>query len=193
MASRPCVGVDCRDRAHAHHNRDLEIGIGFKSGGLMQIAEMLAREAIRYTVALYHKNGDSGNYDNHVNVFHPDCEVVVQGGKVLRGVPEVISAFKAGAAMRKAFEGKNFQRHQLTTSMIEVTSDTTAEGRHFLFVVTELGFDHSGTYNDLFQKHGDRWLIKRREATMEWARADSRFVQWLGQPTKGLVDVKDGQ
>jgi hypothetical protein len=151
----------------------------------MELYEVAAREAIRYTVGLYHKNGDFGDYDNHVNVFDADAEMVIQGGKVLKGVHEIIGALRAGAMARGAFQGQNFQRHHLTTAMIELTSETTAEGRHYIIVVTELGFDHTGTYIDQYVKHADRWLISRRQATMEWARPESRFVRWLGKPTHG--------
>jgi hypothetical protein len=154
----------------------------------MQFDELLAREAIKYTLALYHKNGDAGDYDNHVNVFHPDAEMSIQD-KTIKGAKQIIEMLRAGAVSRGAFEGKNFQRHHLTTSMIELTSENTAEAKHYIIVMTELGFDHTGTYMDQLVKQGDRWLLKTRRATMEWARSDSRFVQWLGKPTRGQTDV----
>jgi hypothetical protein len=153
----------------------------------MQLAEMLARESIRYTMALYTKNADTGDYPNHVNVFHPDAEMVVQGGKVLKGVDEIIATLTAGAAARQAGVAGNFQRHNLTSAMIELTSATTATARHYVFVITELGLDHAGTYDDEFVEHGGRWLLFRRRAAMEWARPDSRFVKWLGKPTGGVA------
>jgi hypothetical protein len=153
----------------------------------MELAEMLAREAIRYTMALYTRNADSGDYPNHVNVFHPDAEMVVQGGRVLKGVDEIIATLTAGAAARQAGAPGNFQRHNLTTSMIELTGETTATARHYILVITELGLDHAGTYDDAFIAHGGRWLLLRRQATMEWARPDSRFVKWLGKPTGGVA------
>jgi hypothetical protein len=104
-------------------------------------------------------------------------------------VHQIIEALRAGAKARGAFDEKNFQRHHLTTSMIELTSVTTAETQHYIIVVTELGMDHTGTYFDQMVKHGERWLIKMRRATMEWSRSDSRFVQWLGKPTQGQTDV----
>ena len=151
----------------------------------MTLEDLLAREAIRHTMALYNNNGDSGNYANHVNVFHPDAEMVVHQNKILRGVQEIIAALQAGAESRGAKEPGNFQRHHLTTSFIELTSPTTGRGRQDIIIVTELGLDHTGMYEDEFTEHEGRWLIKRRQATMLWARPDSRFVRWLGAPKQG--------
>ena len=148
----------------------------------MELAELRAREGVRLTMALYTRYGDAREYDNLVEVFHPDAEMIIQGRGVLKGSEQIIKALRIGAEARGAYEPDNFQRHHLTTSMIEVTGETTARARHYIMVVTELGFDHTGSYADEFRKQGDRWLIVRREASMDWARRDSRFVKWLGDP-----------
>lgn len=158
----------------------------------MEIAELLAREGVRLTMALYNRYGDAREYDNLVEVFHPDAEMVIQGGTVLAGRERIIEALRAGARTRGAYESGNSQRHHLTTSMIEVTGENTARARHYIIVITELGFDHTGSYTDEFEKHGDRWLIRRRQASMDWARSDSRFVKWLGDPAAAVADVGAG-
>jgi hypothetical protein len=109
--------------------------------------------------------------------------MAIHAGRSLKGVPEIIDGLRSGAVTRGAFESGNFQRHHITTSMIEVTGENMATAKHYIIVVTELGLDHTGIYIDEFVPYGARWLIKKRQATMEWARSDSRFARWLGKPT----------
>jgi hypothetical protein len=144
--------------------------------------EVAAREAIRATMALYVRNADSADYERHIEVFHPDAEMIIHAGKSLRGLEEIKAALKQGAVTRGAFDPGNFQRHHLTTCLIELNGDGTARATTYIIVFTELGLDHTGSYTDVFEKYGDRWLLKRRQATLEWARPDSRFVRWLGKP-----------
>ncbi|AMK19825.1 MULTISPECIES: nuclear transport factor 2 family protein [Sphingobium] len=145
--------------------------------------EMLAREAIRYTIELYNKAADNAQYELHHQVFHPDALFEVQGKGELKGPEAIIAMLHPAAKRRGAFESGKFQRHNLTTTMIEFTGPDSAKVVTYIIVVTELGIDHSGRYDDEFVRSGDRWLIMRRRATMEWARPDSRFTRWLGQAT----------
>jgi hypothetical protein len=146
----------------------------------MNIEQMLAREGIRYTIELYNRNSDTADYDRHHDVFHPDAVMEVQGGGALEGVGAIIAAMRAGAKKRGVFEPGNFQRHNITSTMIELIDDERATARIYVIVVTEKGIDHAGGYQDEYRRVGDRWLIYRRLATMEWANPESRFVQWLG-------------
>jgi dsRNA-specific ribonuclease len=147
----------------------------------MNINEMIAREAVRKTAALYTRAVDSRRYAELRDVFFADAIVAVHGGAELRGVEQIITAFEAGAEKRSAATPGNFQRHNLTTAMIEQIDSDHAEAIHYVLVVTELGFDHAGTYRDMFRRRGDKWLIAKREARMEWVCPESRFAAWLGQ------------
>lgn len=142
--------------------------------------EMLAREAIRYTIELYNTASDNAKYELHHQVFHPDAIFEVQGKGELKGPDAIIAMLLPAAERRGAFEPGNFQRHNLTTKMIEFTGPDTAKVVTYIIVVTELGIDHTGRYDDEFVRSGDRWLIMRRRASMEWSRPDSRFTRWLG-------------
>ncbi|HET8612460.1 MAG TPA: nuclear transport factor 2 family protein [Sphingomonas sp.] len=146
----------------------------------MTIEEMLAREAIRWTIELYNRNADTADYDRHRDVFHPDAVMEVQGGGMLQGVDAIIAAMRAGAEKRRAYEPGNFQRHNITSIMIEPIEGDRARATVYLMVITEKGLDHTGRYDDEYCKVGDLWLIRRRFATMEWANPESRFVGWLG-------------
>ncbi|SER70134.1 nuclear transport factor 2 family protein [Sphingobium sp. YR768] len=146
----------------------------------MKLEEMLAREAIRYTIELYNRASDTADYDLHHHVFHPDALFEVQGQGALQGPDAIIAMLRPAAKRRGAFDPGNFQRHNLTTTMIDFITPEQASVTTYIIVVTELGMDHAGRYDDIFVAQGDRWLIARRRATMEWSRPDSRFVRWLG-------------
>jgi len=146
----------------------------------MTVDEMLAREAIRYTLELYNRASDNARYELHHQVFHPEAVFEVQGKGELIGPDAIIAMLQPAAERRGAFEPGNFQRHNLTTTMIEFTDADTASVVTYIIVATELGIDHTGRYDDIFTRSGDRWLIRRRRASMEWSRPDSRFTRWLG-------------
>jgi hypothetical protein len=148
----------------------------------MTLEEMRTREAIMFTAILYNANGDAGDYENHRNVFTADAEMSVQDSIFLRGIDEIVAGLRAGGEARHAFDEGNFQRHHLSTPVIELTAEDTARAQHYLIVTTELGFDHTGKYVDELVRRGERWLIRRRVAFMEWVRPDSRFARWLGNP-----------
>jgi hypothetical protein len=115
------------------------------------------------------------------------------GGQApLQGRERIIAAMSAGAERRGALEAKNFQRHLLGNSIINVLDATTARSVHYILVITELGVDHSGVYVDDFVKSGERWLIAHRAANLEWVRPDSRFFSFPGAlpATKQSLDIK---
>ncbi|HEV7446041.1 MAG TPA: nuclear transport factor 2 family protein [Steroidobacteraceae bacterium] len=158
----------------------------------MKLDEMLAREAIRYTIGRYNSAIDRSAYPELAEVFTPDGIMAFGGQTRLEGHAKIIAAMSAGAQKRGALEPKNFQRHLLGNSIINVVDDKTARSVHYIMVVTELGFDHSGVYVDDFVKSGDRWLIAHRAANLEWVRPDSRFFSFPGAvpATKASLDLK---
>lgn len=147
----------------------------------MTLDEMLAREAIRYTIELYNRNADTADYERHAEVFHPEAHFVVRGLGEAHGLEAILAMLRPGATSRGAYDPANFQRHNLTSTMIERTGPDTADATTYVCVNTELGFDHFGRYDDQFVRTGDRWLIAKRHAAMEWSRPESRFARWLGQ------------
>lgn len=139
-------------------------------------AEMLAaREGVRYTVGIYNQAVDRGAYEDLAVVFAEDGEMVISNNTSFSGRQNIIYGLSAGAKRRGVGEPGNFQRHSLGNSMINVLDGYIAKSVHFIMVMTEIGLDHSGVYIDDFVKVGDRWLIKKRRANMEWARPESRF------------------
>jgi hypothetical protein len=122
----------------------------------MKLEEMLAREAIRYTVSRYNSAIDRSAYPELAEVFTPDGIMAFGGQARFEGCEKIIAALTAGAQRRGALDAKNFQRHLLGNSIINVIDERTARSVHYIVVITELGVDHSGVYVDDFVKSGDR-------------------------------------
>jgi hypothetical protein len=142
---------------------------------MMDPQMLAAREGIRYTVSIYNQAVDRGAYEDLAVVFAEDGEMIISNSTSFKGRQTIIDSLSAGAKKRGVGQPGNFQRHNLGNSMINVLDANNARSVHFIIVMTELGFDHSGVYIDEFVKVGDRWLIKTRRANMEWAQPDSRF------------------
>jgi hypothetical protein len=158
----------------------------------MKLEEMLAREAVRYTIGRYNSAIDRSAYPELAEVFTPDGVMAFGGQTRFDGREKIIAALTAGAERRGALDPKNFQRHLLGNSIINVVDATTARSVHYIVVITELGIDHSGVYVDDFVKSGDRWLIAHRAANLEWVRPDSRFFSFPGAlpASKQSLDLK---
>ena len=150
----------------------------------MTLEEMRIREAIRYTIELYNQNADRQEHDRHHEVFHPEAEMIVEGGRVMKGPDDIITTLVEGARGRGAFTPPNFQRHHLTSIMIEVIAPDRAFATAYVMVLTELGIDHAGAYRDEYCPVGDRWMIWRRDAKVDWMRPDSRFFGSFGPVTE---------
>jgi len=139
------------------------------------IEELIAREAIRDTLAQYNVSGDRMRVDDYVASFTEDA--VFEVGQTLNG-REAIRAWLTtprgggGAAKPKV----KFVRHNITTCKITLTSATTADVRTYFVVFTDIGPDHCGYYVDKFRRVGDRWLIAERKARTDWVSPESVFV-----------------
>ena len=158
----------------------------------MTLEEMLAREAIRYTISRYNSAVDRGAYEELAEVFAPDG-VMMLGDKIrLEGRESIITTMSAGAKGRSADDPSKFQRHLLGNPIINVIDGQTARAVTYLVVISELGPDHSGVYVDRFAKAGDRWLIAERVGHLEWGHPQSRFIKTLGPKpaARAALDVK---
>jgi hypothetical protein len=124
--------------------------------------ELIARESIRDLVARYNANGDSGRFDQVVELFAPDAEMEVDG-RTYRGHDEIRSIFTTTAADLRDFTERPVLRHTTSTLQIDVTGPTTARSRCYHVVLLPHGVDHWGRYLDEFGLLGDRWLFTRRK------------------------------
>lgn len=155
----------------------------------MTLDEVLAREAIRDTMAKCAQAGDRLHAEDYAACYAEDGILQtgrVSGGHNLRlvGRPEILAwqkgllggDGKSSALARPGRVALTFVRHNLATSKIDITGFGTATARTYWHVITDIGPDHSGYYLDDFRKVDDEWLIAFRRARTDWASPDSLMV-----------------
>jgi len=151
----------------------------------MTLEEMLAREAIRATMAKCAQAGDSLRAEDYAACYAEDGVLQTEGadGAVHfrhEGRATILdwqNRWKSGdggadTGGRKA----SFVRHNLTTCQISLTGPDSAKARTYWFVLSNNGPDHCGVYTDRFRKIGEEWLIAERRVRTEWNAPDSLFV-----------------
>lgn len=148
----------------------------------MTVEELLARESIRHAIVSYNVAGDSRQPDKLAATFTDDGVYEFNGFGPVPGFH-----FEGRAAIEQASAGwrkprqsatpskLTFVRHNITTCRIELTGPDSATARTYWIVMTDIGPDHSGTYNDIFRKVGDAWLIAHRKIRVDWRSPDSLF------------------
>ena len=153
----------------------------------MTIEELLAREAIRDTIAKYNVSGDRLKAEDYAACFTEDG-IIESTTKGVRdnfryegraAILEWQNAWrnaKPGQETRKDVVRKaTFVRHNLTTCKIDLTGPDTADVRTYWMVITDAGPDHSGVYVDKFRVEDGQWLIAHRKVRTDWFSPDSRF------------------
>jgi SnoaL-like domain len=138
---------------------------------MMTHEELAAREEIRGLLAKYNLCGDRADFVGLASVFTADglmeSELVNARGR------EQIAA-QLAALMRDperivpAPGNMQFSRHNLTTSQLEFESESTARGRTYFFVISDIGLDHAGVYVDNFAKSDGEWRISRRRIRIDY-------------------------
>jgi hypothetical protein len=158
----------------------------------MNIDELLAREAIRDTIAKYNVSGDRLKVDDYAACFAEDGIIETD-----RTDPAVAFRYDGREAIRAwqrrwleqttsgaRVHGATFVRHHLSTSKIDLTGPDTATARTYWVAWTDIGPDHAGYYRDTFRKVGDEWLIAHRRVRMDWRSPGSLFANPIGE-TRG--------
>jgi hypothetical protein len=142
----------------------------------MELWEIDAHLQIRNLVATYNANGDSGRFDEMVQVFTPDGVLEAGGGRhegrdaiirFLTGVADGPVAADAAAAPAPA--PRSYVRHMVATHKIDVVSPERAKGYAYYQVITAIGLDHWGRYFDEYANIDGTWLIAHRRATTDGA------------------------
>jgi hypothetical protein len=149
----------------------------------MTVAELLAREAIRDTLARYNTAGDRLRIDEFAACFTLDGVIESEStpGEYLfryAGRDE-IRAWQARWRDREpsadTVHAARFVRHHLATSTIDFTGPAGAKVRTYWTAWTDIGPDHAGYYLDDFRQEGDAWLIARRRVRLDWQAPGSLF------------------
>jgi hypothetical protein len=149
----------------------------------MTLEELLAREAIRQTMASYTMAGDRLKQDEFVAVFVEDAVLETDG------VPEQDAFRYEGREQirdwivrwlkppeQETVHQASFIRHHLSTCHIELTGPDTAKARTYWVAYTDIGPDHCGYYIDELRKAGDLWLICHRRIRLDWRSEDSLYT-----------------
>jgi hypothetical protein len=143
---------------------------------MLQISDLLAREAIRDLVVRYNSYGDSGLFDRMVALFAPDAVVEI-GTDFYRGRHEIREAFSGVAAKTSKPGGRpEYLRHCTATHQIDLLDETTAIGRCYFFVLTSVGLDHWGRYLDEYRVDEGEWRFSRRRALTDALSPQSIFA-----------------
>lgn len=136
---------------------------------------MSEEAAIRSTMARYNLAGDGGDYASLARCFAADGELVLGPDLRFTGPAAIESELARRARLRGHGAGSGtFQRHFLGASLLAIDGSRTTATTYFQ-VITELGLDHVGQYDDVFAAIDGAWLLARRTPSLVWIHAQSRF------------------
>lgn len=151
----------------------------------MDLSEVLAREAIRHTMARYTHAGDRLRVDDFIAVFTEDGILQSEGVEAIdsfhyQGRSEIASWLtrwtERAADDAAPTHAASFVRHHLSTSLIEFDDPGTARARTYWTAYTDIGQDHCGMYLDKFKQTGNDWLIAHRRIRLDWRASNSLFT-----------------
>jgi hypothetical protein len=152
----------------------------------VELWELVARERIRDSIALYNWSGDAFRLEDLTRAFCEDGELEVRGEpsrKGRRAILEYLGGIRgtgggedARAALKAAAEAsgiKKIVRHNIANiRFVELTPEQAKVSCYFT-VFTEIGLDHYGRYRDTFVPVGEEWLIRHRFVSTDWRAPDS--------------------
>ena len=155
----------------------------------MELWELVARERIRDTIALYNSSGDAYRLEDLTHAFAEDGVLEVRGDAPYQGRAAIIeflggirgsgSGEDARAALKAAAEAsgiKRIVRHNIANiRFLELTPEQAKVSCYFT-VFTEIGLDHYGRYRDTFVPVGEQWLISHRFVSTDWRAPDSTMA-----------------
>ena len=135
----------------------------------MTLEEMLAREAIRHTMAVYNTCGDRGANAEAVTAFAEEGVLEVPNGITYQGRQAVLDFFN-GLVRDGTLSGKRPRptRHHLSTSRIEIELPDRARSWTYFTLVRDGAIIQNGIYVDQFVRVGERWLIAHRRVKIEY-------------------------
>ena len=128
----------------------------------MEVAELVARETIRETLARYAQYADSGRFAELARLFTPDGVLEIHGGERLAGRDAICAFLEHTKRDRAAGATPAYIRHHVSSLVIELTSPHTALGRSYFLAITDRGPDHWGRYRDELVANGSAWLFAHR-------------------------------
>src|SRR5262249_17729019 len=135
-----------------------------------------AREEIRDLVARYNANGDTGRFEEVMELFAPDGVMDVGDGRIYTGKDEIVTIFTGARDNVDYGEQPVYLRHMTATHQIDVIDRTHAKGRCYFQVLTAIGLDHWGRYVDEYELVDGRWRFAKRRVTVDGRSPDALFA-----------------
>ncbi|MFM8304726.1 MAG: nuclear transport factor 2 family protein [Actinomycetota bacterium] len=139
--------------------------------------ELVARESIRDLVARYNANGDTGRFDQVMELFAPDAVMEIAGEPPRVGHDEIRAVFTGTAGGVDWGYRPPYLRHVTGTHQIDLVDETSAVGRCYYFVLTAVGLDHWGRYVDEYRVVDGAWRFARRRVTTDGRNAETLFAR----------------
>jgi hypothetical protein len=142
----------------------------------METWELVARERIRDTLALYNWSGDAGRIDDLAQAFLVEGELEVRGMAKIQGRSAIAALMRGVATAPTEPEVKRIVRHALTNIRFTEITPQCAQVSSYFTVFTEVGLDHYGRYRDVFVPSDDTWLIQSRFVSTDWSAPNSTMA-----------------
>jgi hypothetical protein len=152
----------------------------------VELWELVARERIRDSIALYNWSGDAYRLEDLTRAFSEDGTLEVRGEEPRTGRKAILeylggirgndggedarAALKAAAATSGV---KKIVRHNIANIRFLELTPQQAKVSCYFTVFTEIGLDHYGRYRDTFVPVGDEWLIQHRFVSTDWRAENS--------------------
>jgi hypothetical protein len=156
---------------------------------MISLDELVAREAVRDTLARYNHAGDRGRLDELAAQFTPDGVLEIHGGQRLEG-RAAIAAGLGGVVRRShnhsASPGNDepaprdlppIVRHHVSSILIHDVTPERAQAASYFAVLTRDGLDHWGRYRDTLVPCEGRWLLAHRFVRTDAYAPGSHFRQ----------------
>jgi hypothetical protein len=131
--------------------------------------QMMARIAIQHTLSVYNNAGDRGAVPELLHAFAPDgvLEIGTATYAGREGIGQFITYIANGGDADMVGS-----RHHITTSRIEFTSQDSARGWTYFFVMRRGSVLQEGLYIDRFALTTEGWLIAHRRVKMLYRAGD---------------------
>jgi predicted RNA-binding Zn ribbon-like protein len=131
--------------------------IDVSSSAAGQIGDVLAR----YCVGM-----DTGQMTDVLDVFTADATVTMFGQSAT-GAEAIRLLFQSAGRRAVKVPGLRSTRHHLTTQTHTVNADGTARSTAYVTVMTNLGLDNWGKYDDELRMEDGGWRITKRTLTID--------------------------
>jgi hypothetical protein len=147
-----------------------------KGEDTVELWELSARECVRDLVSRYNANGDTGRFDQVVELFAPDAVMDAGDGSPRHGREEIRTIFTGARDAAHFGDRPVYLRHITGTLQIDVLDETSVRSRCYYFVITDIGLDHWGRYFDEFRPVEGVWKFAHRRVTVDGRNPDSLFL-----------------